>query len=166
MVCARPTPSAFVTWVTTYLWNQSRIWSGLSGGCQYTGKHRIVFVSGDVGMRLLRAQSFGEYVTDVVPPDSLWMAEIRYRLIGEYPSSPSTRFAICTPSKVTAGIAAEPPTSPVWMMELSHSARLVVSPGDRKEWLRVHESTLRYAEPFHTFVVVVDKRLRVKNDGV
>jgi hypothetical protein len=64
-----------------------------------------------------------------------------------------------------SGTPAVPPASPWCEILDSHRPARVVSPGSGNEWVNVHRSTLRYAEPPHTLVVTDASRLVVQKLG-
>src|SRR6266542_324951 len=149
-----PTRSVSMTVMTRYLWYQSRIGLEYPSGVHMTGKHRSVFDSGAVCMRLPAMQS-----------TPVFTAAMRHQFIGGEWSSVSTRLAICTPVNVTSGRLSVPPTLPVCAIEASHSPARVPSPGSGYECVSVHVSTSRYPLPPQTCVVTVDSRFCVQNVG-
>ncbi len=98
-------------------------------------------------------------------PDSVVITDMRRRVIGWYPSSPSTRLDIAWPSKVTAGSDALPPTLPVRVMEESHSDGVVVSPVAGKVWASVQASMSWYAVPTRAWVRMPVSRFVVQKEG-
>src|SRR5690242_18156346 len=97
----------------------------------------------------------GEYATPVVDPVSLVTAEIRKRssgtsLLVDGSAAVSTRFCNVIPANRTAGSATAPDapgvvvSTPVWVIDDSHSVAAVPSPGAGIVWASDHESTGRY----------------------
>src|SRR5262245_4757835 len=117
-------------------------------------------------------QSAPVYRMSIFVPDSVQMVPIRIQFMGGLPSvNVSTRFGIWIQSKLTSGMVTVPPliavpvATPACTMVSSHSPARVPSPGSGKFWVNVHRSTSAYAEPFHTLVVTVVRRLVDQNVG-
>ncbi|CAO0836206.1 hypothetical protein SMICM17S_04800 [Streptomyces microflavus] len=102
----------------------------------------------------------------MVPPISLVTWYIRRRMNGASPSPVlSTRFAICTPAKVTGGSSVLPPVLPVRWMDSSHIGVDIPSPEAGKPCSKVQESTSLWTPPVSTFVVMVESLLRDQKVG-
>ncbi len=76
-------------------------------------------------------------------PDSERISVSRSRFIGMNVPDSSTRFAICSPSKSTAGSVVVPPALPECVILSSHSTGSSESPGSGNVCCNVHASTAR-----------------------
>src|ERR1041384_5622260 len=91
----------------------------------------------------------------------------RYRVIGDLLSLLlSTRFGIAVWPNTVAGKAIEPPTSPVWTIDMRFSDGARPSPVLRNSCVNDHESADWKSVAVATAVVTFVRRLRVKKDGV
>src|SRR5262245_59532068 len=101
----------------------------------------------------------------MVPPDSLVIAEIRYRMIELVVPAGSTRLDIWTAVNTVGGTHVVSLT-PQWSNCFNHRIFWLPSPGSLNSWVSRHCSTRRHEPlPFATWVVTVDSFLVVKNVG-
>src|SRR3954464_4247735 len=101
----------------------------------------------------------------MVPPVSVLIAEIRYRMIEAVPVGASTRFESCVGTNVVAGMQALS-SAPQWSIWLSQRMFWLPSPGLLKAWVSRHCSTRRQVlVPVATSVVIADSFFWVKYVG-